>query len=321
MRRDVPNRAKGPLVPGPLALFPTGSRPHDELVDGIVVGVDGSQWAAQALVWAHREARLHGWPVTAVLAWGYLDQHHRDDPARFDPDYDANDALEALEAYVTRALGERRSGEVERRLVNDLAAPALLGCAKDASLLVVGARGRGGFEGLRLGSVSQQCLHHATCPVAVLRVGQNTEQEGTAVERIVVGIDGSDNARRALQWAVDEATMRDAALEVVHSWHTPAVAGYPYVAAFDPADFEEVAHATVEAALAGVDTTGLPHPIERVVRQGGAASVLLTAAKGADLVVVGSRGRGGFAELLLGSVSHQVAQHADCPVVIVPPER
>lgn len=141
------------------------------------------------------------------------------------------------------------------------------------------------------------------------------------MQRIVVGIDGSDTARQALQWAVAEAQVRDAALEVVHAWHTPAVAGYPYVAGFDPEDFEEIAHATVETTLAGVDTTGLTHPIERIVRQGGAASALLSAAKGADLIVVGSRGRGGFAELLLGSVSHQLAQHADCPVVIVPPER
>lgn len=142
------------------------------------------------------------------------------------------------------------------------------------------------------------------------------------MNRIVVGIDGSETARRALRWAAEEATLRDAALEVVHAWHMPYVGGYPYVptATFDPTWFEDAARTTLDAACDSLDSTGLKHPLERILVSGGAATAILEAAKGACLVVVGSRGLGGFTGLLLGSVSHQVAHHASCPVVIVPAE-
>ena len=138
------------------------------------------------------------------------------------------------------------------------------------------------------------------------------------MERIVVGIDGSDTARHALRWAVEEARLRAASLEVIHAWHIPYVGGYPYM--LDPTTFEDDARATLDAAFDGIDTTGLAQPVDRILTSGGAASAILEAAKGADLVVMGSRGLGGFSGLLLGSVSHQVAHHATCPVVIVPPE-
>lgn len=142
------------------------------------------------------------------------------------------------------------------------------------------------------------------------------------MKRIVVGIDGSETARRSLRWAAEEARLRQASLEVVHAWHMPYVGGYPYTttAPFDPTIFEDAARTTLDAAVDSLDTTGLAHHVERILVSGGAASAILEAAKGADLVVVGSRGLGGFTGLLLGSVSHQVAHHATCPVVIVPPE-
>jgi nucleotide-binding universal stress UspA family protein len=141
------------------------------------------------------------------------------------------------------------------------------------------------------------------------------------MERIVVGIDGSKTAGHALRWAVQEACLRGAALEVVHAWHVPYVGGSLYnPAAFDPGMFEVAARATLDAACDGVDIAGLAQPPTRVLTSGGAASAILEAAKGADLVVMGSRGLGGFAGLLLGSVTHQVAHHASCPVVIVPSE-
>jgi nucleotide-binding universal stress UspA family protein len=287
----------------------------------IVVGVDGSESSAQALVWAHREAELHNWPLTAVMAWGLLDQHHTTPGERFDPSYDQAAALIALDAYVKDAVGSSGAANVQRRAECDLAAPALLKSAEGASLLVVGARGFGGFRGLLLGSVSQHCLHHATCPVAVVRHSDATA-EGDDQERIVVGVDGSDTARRALRWAVDEAILRRATLEVVHAWHMPYLDGGMFSpAVFDPRELEEVATASLDAALEGIDTTALVQPVGRVLTNGGAASAILEAAKAADLVVMGSRGLGGFSGLLLGSVSYQVAHHAPCPVVIVPSER
>ncbi len=138
--------------------------------------------------------------------------------------------------------------------------------------------------------------------------------------RIVVGIDGSENSKRALRWAVAEAQLRAATVVAVTGWHVPYVAYAPYLAVVDPNIFEAEANAILDETVAGVDGSGLVQPIEKVAAMGSAVGVLFDAALGADLLVVGARGLGGFAGLLLGSVSHKVAQHHGCPVVIVPPE-
>lgn len=136
--------------------------------------------------------------------------------------------------------------------------------------------------------------------------------------RIVVGVDGSEESLRALRWAVAEADLRHAKVEAVHAWSYPPMAFVP--AMVPPAAFPHEALANeAEAVLdhaCGQLADGGP-TVQRVLVQGATAQVLLDAAIGADLLVVGSRGRGGFAGLLLGSVSQQVAHHAPCPVVIV----
>jgi nucleotide-binding universal stress UspA family protein len=136
--------------------------------------------------------------------------------------------------------------------------------------------------------------------------------------RIVVGVDGSTGAAAALRWAVTEAAVRGASIEAVCAWHFPVPVGLPYADAQTLAsvDLETAARAELASAVESGPSSGVP--IEQRVVFGHAAEQLLTAAEGADLLVVGSRGRGGFAGLLLGSVSRQCAEHARCPVVIVP---
>jgi len=139
------------------------------------------------------------------------------------------------------------------------------------------------------------------------------------MSRIVVGIDGSDNARAALQWAVAEARLRGATVRAVHAWHVQYASGYPFAAVpFEPELFERTARELLDAEVDLIDTSGLAQPIEAVLVEGSPASALLAESEDADLLVVGARGHGGFVGLLLGSVSNQVAQHARCPVVIVP---
>jgi nucleotide-binding universal stress UspA family protein len=139
---------------------------------------------------------------------------------------------------------------------------------------------------------------------------------------IVVGVDHSAGAKAAMRFALEEARLRQATLRVVHAWQfgyigatglegaLPAVGG-------ELEDFRRGAEAALEETLrdVGADTDGVA--IERRVDQGTAAAVLVEESRGADLLVVGSRGHGGFAQLLLGSVSRQCAQHAFCPIVIV----
>lgn len=141
------------------------------------------------------------------------------------------------------------------------------------------------------------------------------------MSRIVVGVDSSEDSRRALAWAIEEARLRDATLELVHAFPTPDLTALPMVVTL-PSDEELRAAATsildeVLEDVGGAD--GLS--ITRTVRAGGAASVLTQAAEGADLLVVGARGLGGFRGLLMGSVSQQSVTHSPCPVVVVTPER
>jgi nucleotide-binding universal stress UspA family protein len=136
---------------------------------GVVVGVDGSAPAAAALRWSVEEAGRRQAPLTAVMAWGLLDQHHRAGEEPFDPHYSEKDAQAALDAFVSEVAGLLPSPPVETVVVNDLAARGLLERAEGAELLVVGARGLGGFGDLLLGSISHRCLAHARCPTVVVR--------------------------------------------------------------------------------------------------------------------------------------------------------
>jgi nucleotide-binding universal stress UspA family protein len=286
---------------------------------GVVVGVDTSPCSRQALRWAVGEATRRAAPLTAVLAWSYLDQPHSESAEAFVATYSERDALATLDEVVVDTLGPDVAATVRRRVVCDHPAQALVDASADADLLVVGARGLGRFKRLVLGSVSTACLHHSRCPVVIVRDGEPSRRADPP--RVVAAVDGSPGSRRALAFAVDAARRMGARVEVVHAWTTPVYPAHPLVpATFEVTDFEESARAVIADVLGSVDTRDLAVPPESIAIQGPAAASVLDIAKGADLLVVGSRGRGGFAGLLLGSVSSQVAHHAPCPVAVVPPE-
>ncbi len=282
---------------------------------GIVVGTDGSDNAAEAVRWAKLEADVRGLPLTAVMAWDYLDQRHADGRQDFDPGYSEADARAALDAALDAALGDD-SGGVQRLAECEKPAKALLDAGANAELIVVGARGLGGFKGLLLGSTSQHVLHHSSRPVAVVR--HDSASRFDATNRVAVGVDGSPEAVHALRWAVNEARARNAALSVVHAWHMPYAGIHPFVGdAYDSKLFVRAGNEVVDQALGEVAPPA-ELQIDRHVAHGSAAQALLDAGGEADLVVVGARGLGGFTGMVLGSVSQHVARHATCPVVVVP---
>jgi nucleotide-binding universal stress UspA family protein len=141
---------------------------------------------------------------------------------------------------------------------------------------------------------------------------------------IVVGVDGSEGSRTALAWAAREARLRGSPLMLVGAWEFPygsyASAGWAGVLPDLADDCKAVAAEQIDRACDAVGTALDGLDVTRTVRRGGAASVLIEASKDADLLVVGTRGHGGFVGMLLGSVSTQCAHHSRCPLVIVPPE-
>jgi len=137
--------------------------------------------------------------------------------------------------------------------------------------------------------------------------------------RIVVGVDGSQPSQEALVWAVRQAELTGASIDAVIAWHYPVVVGdMPVgpIAVLEESDLSRFADITLNNSIRAVVNADSPVSITPVVRDGNAAQVLLDAARGADLLVVGSRGYGGFTEALLGSVSQHCVHHAPCPVVI-----
>jgi nucleotide-binding universal stress UspA family protein len=275
----------------------------------IVVGTDGSQHATAAMQWAAEEARAHGANLEVVLVWSYLDQYHHDRSDSFRPDYTEAMAREALASWVTEALGV--DAAVGQRVECDLPARALLEASDAADLLVLGGRGRGGFEGLLLGSVSERVAQLATRPVAVVR-----DAARVSGGRVLVGVDGSSRSVTALRWAAAEARARGADLEVVHAWRPGLILTPPLLSPYpDFSALEEAGRALLDTALADASLDGVE--VGSFLSSATPARALIDRAAEAALIVVGTRGLGRMTGALLGSVSRQLLHHAPCPVVVI----
>jgi len=144
-----------------------------------------------------------------------------------------------------------------------------------------------------------------------------TQTSGEHEHRIVVGVDGSDPSKAALVWAIRQGRLTGATVEAVIAWELPVNYGTPAPLMPPRTDYEEVAREVITFAIADVSSPDEQVTIKGKVVEGNAPRVLLDASAGADLLVVGSRGHGGFAEALLGSVGQHCVHHATCPVVVI----
>jgi nucleotide-binding universal stress UspA family protein len=282
----------------------------------IVVGTDGSPSSSQAMMWAAREARRRGASLDVVHAWSppieiypgswYLD------PSVFHEEAEAvlDEAVQSVPSPCGLPL------DVQGHLCEGPAATRLVETAAEAQLLVVGSRGRGGFTGLLLGSVSRECVHKAACPVVVVPPAWKGEEQ----DRIVVGVDGSESSEVALEWAIAEAAMRGSRLDVVNAYgsHRP-VSVVGTLNTFDGELLEKDSRSLLDEMVVPLVAAADPRPrsVAEIPSPDTPAVALLAAARGADLLVVGSRGRGEIRGLVLGSVSEQCVHHAPCPVVVV----
>ena len=285
----------------------------------VVVGVDGSTTAGHALRWAVDDACRRGVPLQIVHAWQMPVLGEIPDSLVLERVPYERDAQGLLDGAVACARRLAPSLTIEPKLARDDAAPALLDAGRDGAVLVVGSHGRGRVGSAVVGSVSQRCATHATFPVVVVPAGGPASgEEG----RVVVGVDGSDCSYGALHFAAAEATRRGARLDIVNVWHQAEPVS-AMTAPWWPYDgsVEKASHALVEAMAEPVRprTAGRPGPlsVEPISIEGYPSRALVSCAHGADLLVVGARGRGGFAGLLLGSISQRCLHHAPGPVAVV----
>ena len=281
----------------------------------IVVGIDGSVPSKLALRWAAQEAVRRGRDLDVVHAWTMPFSMY---PSGFEDPQQVKAAAATLLDDTIASLGDVGvPAEVRPVLVDAEPASALLQAAVGSDLLVVGSRGHGGFLGLLLGSVSQRVVAHAPCPVAVVPPTWKSDWN----RRMVVGVDGSEASYRALLWAVAEAGRRRVTLDVVNAfdYHVQVMPFGP-VPTINRDDLEKSSQVLLEDVVgrALAEAGARTMPVELIPSPAGAARAVLDVADGADLLVVGSRGRGTFKGLLLGSVSQQCVHHAPCPVVVVP---
>ncbi|MET8121155.1 universal stress protein [Micromonospora sp. NPDC005291] len=284
----------------------------------VVVGVDGSPSSLVAAEHAARAALLRSRPLHLVHGYlhplGYgvpLNPYDIGVPA---PSEEAQKMLERTAAD----LADRWPGlVVEVRQVAGGPGITMIEESRRADLVVVGTRGLGGFAGLLLGSVGAQVAAHAHCPVLVVRPD---EQPVPADAPVLVGVDGSESSRLAASYGADEAALRDVPLVLVHVG--PPGGGRPVPE--EPEESQAVFQAEAVRLLADASAAvRAEHPDlvvrEHPVRAAGTAEGLIEASGTASLLVVGTRGRAGFAGMLLGSVSQAAIQHARCPVLVAHP--
>jgi nucleotide-binding universal stress UspA family protein len=285
----------------------------------VVAGVDGSERGLQAVRWAAAEASRRHLPLRLVAAHAWPAGGLIGDPG-LGVDYRAvlrDVVLGHLAVATADALQVAPELEVEQAEITGSPVPVLQGESARAEMVVLGDRGLGGFTGLLIGSVAVAVTAHASCPVIVVR-GPGPDRTTPSPEPVVVGVDGSPTSEAAVAFAFEEASLRRVPVVAVHVWRDLLVD--PTMAPLLDWDALESDEREVLAErLAGWSEKYPDVSVRRLVVQDRPARALVEESGRAQLVVVGSRGRGRFHGMLLGSVSQALLHHAHCPVAVVRP--
>ncbi len=283
---------------------------------GIVVGIDGSDTANVAVYWAAQDAALRNVPLTLVYVMNPILATWQPTPI---PVEFEEWQQEQARVYMDEAIriAQENSGSDRPLTINTevfLAPtlPTLVELSEQAEMIVVGSRGRGAVARVVLGSVSSGLVHHARCPVAVIH-DEDPLMPHPAQAPVLVGVDGSEASELATSIAFDEASRRGVELVALHAWSDSAVVELP---GLDWSVVKEQEELVLAERLAGWQERYPDVKVNRLVVCDEPARQLIEHSEAAQLVVVGSRGRGGFAGLSLGSVSTAVVHAVRMPVIV-----
>ncbi|MFD6913684.1 universal stress protein [Streptomyces virginiae] len=288
------------------------------MTETLVVGIDGSPESLAAADWAAQEAVRRHAHLHLVHAWPW---QHLTDSRTLDRQPEADRAERVVREAEAEVTGRYPDLPVSASLVPEAAVPALLRLAEGAEMLVIGTRGHGALRDFLLGSSGQQIIAAAPCPVVSVR-GSYAVAGSPRNGEIVVGHQGdADESRAVLRFAFEVAAARRATLRVVRAWSLPPVYAYSpgsmwlaeQLGGVEP--YEKVA---MEQALEPWREKFPEVPVIEQVRTGSAGQVLLSAAAGAELLVVGRRIRHCPVGTRIGSVALAALHHAPCPVAVVP---
>ncbi len=283
---------------------------------GVLVCVDGSAASDAAVAWGTREAIMRGLPITlmhavppVVVGWPVGQLYAEMPEWQYDS---AQHVIDQARKTLGAGLGDAESPKIHTETVYSAIVPALIEASKNAAMLVAGSQGLGAVGRLLLGSVTTGLVHYAHCPVAVVHFDQGAAPDSSAP--VVLGIDGSRASEAATALAFDEASRRGVGLVAVHVWSDVGV--FP-ILGMDWHDREKEGQEILAERLAGWQERYPDVHVDRKLFCDKPSEWLLKESERAQLVVVGSRGRGGFPGMLLGSVSSAVAQSARIPVLVV----
>jgi nucleotide-binding universal stress UspA family protein len=283
----------------------------------IVVGVDGSEVSLEAVEWAAAEAvaRHRRLRVVHAFIWPLLRVPMG--PSTYAPPDSGlrADAQRILDQAVQRARQAAPGIAVTGVMPVGAPVPVLLSEIEQAPLVVLGSRGLSGLSGVLVGSTGVQVVAHAPCPVIVVRPVSAATPNSLTANQLVVGVDGSSLSVAALEFGFREAVRLGVGVVAVHV-AAPHVPGDGSIEVLTEENAPKQARLLAES-VAGWQEKYPDVPIRRVLLRGHAGRALTEISKGVRLLVVGSRGLGGFRALLLGSVSHAVLHHAHCPVAVV----
>lgn len=292
--------------------------------DIIVCAVDGSDASKTAAKWAANTAVKRGIPLRLVSSYSmpqFLYAEGMVPPQELYEDLEA-ETLEKIEEAKKVAIDYMPDVDVSHQIEEGSPIDMLLDLSEQCTMIVMGSRGLGGLSGMVMGSVSAAVVSHASCPVVVVRE-DNAVTEETKYGPVVVGVDGSGVSQKAIENAFKEAQARGAELIAVHTWMDMQVQAS--LAGLSAAQqqwqvVEEEQNALLGQRLAGWSERFPDVKVTKVVTRDRPVRALADASEGAQLLVVGSHGRGGFKGMLLGSTSRALLQAAPCPMMVVRPD-